>query len=412
MNRALDCDLGQPSLLSVDEAMLRLLDSVIPVKQTETILLDDALNRVLAKPVISSLSVPPADNSAMDGYAVRTVDLNEGVSTLPISQRIPAGSVGAPLEPGTAARIFTGAPVPVNADAVVMQEQVTEADGQAIFNNTVAVGENIRRAGEDIQKGEIIIKAGKILRAQELGLIASIGIPQVSVYKRLKVAIFITGDELVRPGESLQPGQIYNSNLFTFTGLLQSLNCEVVTLPHVPDDIDATKKALSHAAKNADLILSSGGVSVGEEDYVRVALQELGELTMWRMAIKPGKPVAYGHVDGTPFIGLPGNPVSVFVTFCWLVAPYIKLMQGRDYVPPAPMQVKAGFEWLKSGKRREYVRAQLLQDNGNPVAKIYPHQGSGVLSSTSWADGLVEILEGQTVNEGDTVKYWCFESLL
>lgn len=413
--KAADCDAGSASLLSVDEAMQRLLDGVVSLDDTETIPLADGLGRVLAKPVVSPVSVPPADNSAMDGYAVRVADMTASMNTLPVTQRIPAGSVGQPLEPGTAARIFTGAPIPRHADAVIMQEQVTEQAGQMMTDRPVTAGQNIRLAGEDIETGETIIEAGRPLRGQELGLTASVGIAQVTVYRRLRVAIFITGDELVNPGQPLQPGQIYNSNFYTLTGLLQTLGCEVVTLPHVPDDLVATREALGEAAARADLILSSGGVSVGEEDYVRLALQESGILDMWRLAIKPGKPVAFGHVDQVPFIGLPGNPVSVFVTFCWLVSPCIKLMQGRQESAPLARDVVADFSWTKAGKRREYVRARLAQPldlHDEASVSIYPHQGSGVLSSVSWATGLVEIREGQTVAKGDRVRYWGFEQLL
>jgi molybdopterin molybdotransferase len=407
-----DCDTPIKSeLISVEVALKQLLDGAIPVSQTETVDLQNALSRVLAAPVLSSINVPPASNSAMDGYAVRSTDT--GVNNeMPVSQRIPAGTTGTVLQPGTAARIFTGAPIPEGADAVVMQEHVETFDGGIRFSGPVEAGTNVRAAGEDIQAGVTILEKGKRLRAQELGLAASIGGGHLTVYRKLKVAIFVTGDELVSPGQALEPGQIYDANRYTLQGLLQQMGCEVVSLPVVKDDLEETREALAKAAAEADLIISSGGVSVGEEDYVRMALEELGKLEMWRIAIKPGKPLAYGHVGQVPFIGLPGNPVSVFVTFCWMVAPFIKLMQGQGYTPPVPILARANFEWSKAGTRREYVRARMDLKDDQPVVTIYPNQGSGVLSSACWANGLAEIPEHQTVGTGELIKFWYFETLL
>jgi molybdopterin molybdotransferase len=407
-----DCDTPlQAALISAEAAREQLIAAAVAVRQTESVPLVDALNRVLAGPVKSSMNVPPASNSSMDGYAVRSGDTAE-MNEMPVSQRIPAGTAGTTLQTGTAARIFTGAPIPDGADAVVMQEDVETTQAGIRFAGPVKAGTNVRMAGEDIHAGSTILDAGKLLRPQELGLAASIGVGELQVYRKLKVAILVTGDELVSPGEPLAAGQIYDANRYTLGGLLQQLNCEVVSLPVVRDDPGATRGALLKASAEADLIVSSGGVSVGEEDYVRLALQELGKLEMWRIAIKPGKPLAYGEINRVPFIGLPGNPVSVFVTFCWLVAPFIKLMQGQSWVPPVPIRVKAAFEWPVAGIRREYVRARMELEGDLPVVSIYPNQGSGVLSSACWANGLVEIPEHETVHPGDHVKFWYFETLL
>ena len=407
-----DCDTPTgSSLISVEDAQQQLMAGARPIEQTESVVLIDALGRVLAQPVASMINVPPASNSSMDGYAISSSDTGQH-NEMTVSQRIAAGTTGTPLEPGTAARIFTGAPIPDDADAVVMQEAI-ETTGDAIrFAGPIEAGANVRKAGEDILAGSTILEKGVRLRAQELGLAASIGVAELTVYRKLKVAIFVTGDELVRPGESLGPGQIYDANRYTLTGLLQQMGCEVIALPVVRDNLADTRDALKQAAADSDLIISSGGVSVGEEDYVRIALEELGELEMWRIAIKPGKPLTYGHVNQVPFLGLPGNPVSVYVTFCWMVAPFIKLMQGQVYHPPAPVMAEADFEWPRAGIRREYARARMELVDNQPKVSIYPNQSSGVLSSTCWANGLVEIPEHQTVTAGEEVKFWYFETLL
>ena len=407
-----DCDTPlQAALISAEAAREQLMAAAVAVKQTESVSLVEALNRVLAEPLKSSMNVPPASNSSMDGYAVSSADTSE-LNEMPVSQRIPAGTAGTRLQTGTAARIFTGAPIPDGADAVVMQEDVETTQAGIRFSGPITSRSNVRMAGEDILAGSTILDAGKLLRPQELGLAASIGAGKLQVYRRLKVAILVTGDELLSPGEPLAAGQIYDANRYTLSGLLQQLNCEVVSLPVVRDDPVATRDALLKASAEADLIVSSGGVSVGEEDYVRLALQELGKLELWRIAIKPGKPLAYGEINQVPFIGLPGNPVSVFVTFCWLVAPFIKLMQGQTWAPPVPIRVNAAFEWPAAGIRREYVRARMELQDDLPVVTIYPNQGSGVLSSACWANGLVEIPEHETVQPGDHVKFWYFETLL
>ena len=404
-----DC-CASPGLISVDDAIKKILEQGVSVSDTENIEILDALGRVLASDLKSGINVPGYDNSAMDGYAVRSEDcLSEGVS-LNVSQRIPAGTVGLPLKANTAARIFTGAPVPDNADVVVMQEQCERQEDVVTINAKVTSGQNIRKAGEDIASGATILQQGKQLRPQELGLIASVGINTIPVYRKLRVATFFTGDELVTPGNDLADGQIYNSNRYTLRGLLQANHCEVTDLGIVPDTLEDTRKVLQRASENADLVITSGGVSVGEEDYVRVALEELGELSMWRIAMKPGKPVAFGKVNDALFMGLPGNPVSVFVTFLLFARPLILKMQGLNKTKAEVQFLTAGFNY-SAGKRQEYLRARVEHDLTGAVVKLFPHQGSGVLSSASWADGLVEIKVGESVKQGDKVRYISFNEL-
>ncbi len=393
--------------MSVDDALLKLLDPVSSVKQVETVSVEIALGRVLAEDVSSTINVPGYDNSAMDGYAVNSKDCSETGAQLPVTQRIPAGQIGAPLEKGSAARIFTGAPVPSGADAVVMQELCDREGDMVTINTVVNAGCNVRKAGEDIGKGNIVLETGACLRPQELGLIASVGLAEIPVKRKLKVATFFTGDELVEPGDKLNQGQIYNSNKYTLKGLLQTTGCEIIDLGIVPDTLEDTVEVLKKASSVADLVVTSGGVSVGEEDYVRIALEQLGELTMWRIAMKPGKPVAYGKVDNAVFMGLPGNPVSVFVTFLILARPLIFKMQGIEKYRNIFTKVRAEFEW-PAGKRQEYLRVRLEQGSDDTVAKLFPHQGSGVLSSASWADGLIEVNINQQIKRGDIVNYLPF----
>ena len=407
--KTVDC-CASPGLLSVEQAIEKILSPAMPVEETETVDILDALNRVLAEDLHSGIDVPGYDNSAMDGYAVYSEDCQSSGSKLPVSQRIPAGQVGAPLEKGTAARIFTGAPIPEGADAVVMQE-MCEADGSSVTINTVVkAGANVRRAGEDIAQGGAVLKTGKRLRAQELGLLASVGLAEFKVKRKLKVATFFAGDEIVAPGQPLAPGQIYNSNRYTLRGMLQAMDCEVIDLGILPDTLDATVDVLKRAASSADLVITSGGVSVGEEDYVRIALEKLGELSMWRIAMKPGKPVAFGKVDNALFMGLPGNPVSVFVTYLLFARVLILKLQGADDYLAKRVSVIADFDWPEI-KRQEYLRVRLIQKDKQTVAQIYPHQGSGVLSSASWAEGLVEVLIGKEIKKGDAVSYLPFEGL-
>lgn len=404
-----DC-CSSSDLLSVDQAIDKILSQAAPVEQVETVGILDALNRVLAVDLYSTIDVPGYDNSAMDGYAVNSEDCSTSGSELPVTQRIPAGQAGAELEKGAAARIFTGAPIPAGADAVVMQEMCQQVEDKVVINTVVEAGCNVRQAGEDIKRDSIVLSAGSRLRPQELGLLASVGLAEFKVKRRLKVATFFTGDEIVAPGQALSPGQIYNSNRYTLSGLLQAMNCEIIDLGIVPDTLEATMQVLKQAAESADVVITSGGVSVGEEDYVRIALEQLGQLSMWRIAMKPGKPVAFGRVGNAMFMGLPGNPVSVFVTFLVLARALILKMQGVDDVMLKRVSVIADFDWPKI-QRQEYLRVQLIQKDGRTVAQIYPHQGSGVLSSASWADGMVEVSVGKKINKGDAVEYLSFEGL-
>ena len=405
-----DC-CASPGLISVEQAVEKILSQAEPVVQLEQVAILDALNRVLAEDPHSTIDVPGYDNSAMDGYAVRSEDCLASGTALPVTQRIPAGQVGTFLEPGSAARIFTGAPVPEGADAVVMQEMCQQDGEHVTINTIVKTGSNVRRAGEDIAKGGVVLNAGKRLRPQELGLLASVGLAEFKVKRKLKVATFFTGDEIVSPGQPLAPGQIYNSNRYTLLGLLQSMGCEVVDLGIVPDTLDATVDVLKQAASGADLVITSGGVSVGEEDYVRIALEKLGELSMWRIAMKPGKPVAFGKVENALFMGLPGNPVSVFVTFLLFARALILKLQGADDYLAKRVSMIADFDWPKI-KRQEYLRVRLTQKDNQAVAQLYPHQGSGVLSSASWADGMVEVKIDNEIKRGDMVDYLSFEGLL
>ena len=398
-------------MLSADQLLDALLERARGLTATETVAVTASRGRVLAAPLTSAITVPPHDNSAMDGYAVRVADVAAGETTLPVSQRILAGAVGEALAPGTAARIFTGAPVPPGADAVLMQEDCSLADdGEAIVVNKLPrPGENIRRAGEDIRAGAEVLAAGTRIGAAEMGLAASVGLGALPVYKKLKVACFFTGDELVTPGEPLAPGQIYNSNRYTLSGLLNGLGCELIDFGIVPDTLEATEAALDGAASIADVVITSGGVSVGEADYVKAAVEKLGRVEMWKVAMKPGKPIVYGRVGDADFIGLPGNPVSAFVTFCLFVRPFLLKRMGAENVLYRAFAAQADFAWTKAGARREFLRAR-LQPNGRLA--LFPNQSSGVLTSCAWADGLVDLAIGETVQPGDWLRFIPFSELL
>jgi len=405
---------GAKRTLTKQEAIDFLASRVEPIADTETLATEAALGRVLAAPVVSAIQVPGWDNSAMDGYAIRHADLAEHDGRLPVAQRIPAGTAGAPLAPGTAARIFTGAPVPDGTDTVVVQE-VCERDGDHVIIPTdIKAGGNIRRAGEDIESGSAVIAAGTRLAPQHLGLAASVGVAELRVYRRLRVAVLASGDELVMPGTPLGPGQIYNSNRFALIGLLQSLGCEVLDLGIVADTLEATKDALRRGAASADLIVASGGVSVGEEDHIRPAVEALGTLELWNIAIRPGKPVVFGRVAGTPFFGSPGNPVSLFVTFCLFGRPIVRRLQGlTGDAAPRTLKIRAGFDWPKPDKRTEFHRARIETGaDGEPELAVYPTRSSAVLSSVAWADGFVEIPPGRTFQRGDLVDFLSFSDLL
>ena len=404
------------NLLSYDEALTRLLAGATPVRDTESVPTQAAAGRVLAAPLVSTLDVPPLDNTSMDGYAVRCADVPASGTRLAVAQRIPAGSVGHTLAPGTAARIFTGAPLPAGADAVVMQELCAVEGGAVTINHVPRPGEWIRRRGEDIAAGAEVLAAGTRLTAAHVGVAASVGAARLTVFRRLRVALFSTGDELAMPGEPLKPGGIYNSNRYTLRALLEAMGCVVDDCGIVPDRREATQVALRDAAAANDLILTSGGVSVGEEDHVKPSVEAEGRLDLWKIAIKPGKPLAFGAVrrgdgdDGSEaaFIGLPGNPVSSFVTFLVLVRPFILRAQGAAQALPLGLERRADFDF-PGDPRREFLRARVNADGG---LDLFGNQSSGVLTSCTWADGLVDNPAGQAIARGDRVRFLPFSELL
>ncbi len=400
-------------MLTFEQALEKLLAAAQPVEEIRSLPLTAAAGRVLAVAQRSTVAVPPLDNSAMDGYAVRAADVIVAGACLPVSQRIPAGTVGMPLQPGTAARIFTGAPVPAGADAVVMQELCEHGEGGVVINQVPHLEQNIRRAGEDIAVGDEILKPGIRLRAQDIALAAAAGLPELPVYRRVRVGVFITGDELVQPGEPLPPGAIYNSNRYALRALLEGMGCEVRDLGTVPDSLDATRDALRRSAADNDLIITSGGVSVGEEDHVKPAVDAEGQLDMWKIAIKPGKPLAFGEVrkpDGKAwFIGLPGNPVSAMVTFMIMVRPFVLRLQGVADVTPRSFDLRADFDWPRPDVRAEFLRARMNDSGG---VDLYPNQGSGVVTSLCWGDGLIMNPPAQAIRPGDRVRFVPYAELL
>jgi len=457
---------ARPGLMALDEALAALLATAQPLAELETLPLDEADGRVLAQDLLAALDVPGFDNSAMDGYAVRAAEVAAAHAAglaLPVSQRIGAGAVGVALQPGTVARIFTGAPIPAGADAVLVQEDAepgTDASGspQVCFQKPARLGQHIRRRGEDIAYGQVVLPAGTLLGPAEIGLAASLGAATLRVRRRLRVALLSSGDELIEPGriapEHLPPGAIYNSNRYFLRALLQRLGCVVSVCAPVPDRLDATVAALREAAQGHDLVLSSGGVSVGEADHLKAAVQALGGLHLWQLAIKPGKPFAHGWLErgatsasaqaaacpDSPatagpvfaasqrchYIGLPGNPVASYVTFLLLVQPFVRCLQGvqgqdgpAQGAPdvsgraslglPQPIELPAHFDWPSVERRREFLR---VRRNAAGGLDLYPNQGSGVLSSIAWADGLVDKAPGQTIAHGDRVPYWPFGAVL
>jgi molybdopterin molybdotransferase len=408
----------RPALLSLDDALPQLLAQAHALSALQTVSTFEADGRVLAQDVVSALQVPPQDNSSMDGYAVRAADCAQAGAVLRVTQRIPAGTHGTQLNAGEAARIFTGAPIPPGADAVAMQEDCEALEGDQVqVNKAVPAGQWIRRSGEDVTRGATVLSKGTRLTPAELGLAASIGLAQLQVSARPRVALFSTGDELVMPGdvapEAMPAGAIYNSNRFFLRAMLQRLGCEVTDLGIVPDKRDATIAALRDAAQHHDLILTSGGVSVGEEDHIKPAVESLGELNLWQLAIKPGKPFAYGKVnrDGGAchFMGLPGNPVSSFVTFLLLVRPFVLALQGVTKTEITRTDMTAHFDWPRADKRREFLR---VKRNAQGGLDLFPNQSSGVLTSAVWGDGVVDNPVGQTISKGDTVRFISFAEWL
>jgi molybdopterin molybdotransferase len=405
-------------MLSAVEALAHLLKNASPVNEEETVPTQAALGRVLAKDIASQVDVPPLDNTSMDGYAVRSSEITQVGTVLRMAQRIPAGSVGQSLETGTIARIFTGAPIPQGADAVVMQEDCIVQDQNELvqINSIPNAGQWIRRRGEDLTAGKLALTAGSLLRPQQLGVAASAGYAQLPVKRKVRVAAFFTGDELSLPGEPLKPGGIYNSNRDTLLGVIRSLGCEATDYGIVPDRLEATRAALRTASANHDLIITSGGVSVGEEDHIKPAVNAEGRLDLWQIAIKPGKPLAFGAVrkqqqsdQETWFIGLPGNPVSSFVTFLLFVRPFILKLQGRSDLSSPSYLMRADFDWLKPDRRNEFLRVKINTQGG---LDLFPNQSSGVLTSAAWGDGLLDCPAGQGFKKGDMVRYIPFSGLL
>ena len=398
------------------EALEHLLAQAKPSAEIEVVSTQNALGRILASDILSQVDVPPMNNTQMDGYAVRVADVQAAGQSFVVSQRIPAGHVGTELASGTIARIFTGATIPSGADAVVMQEDCVVNGDKVTIQEVPKQGQWIRLQGEDLKAGGVALTKGTYLRAQELGVAASAGYDQLSVIKKIKVAAFFTGDELTLPGQPLKPGAIYNSNRDTLLACIRSLGCEATDLGIVPDTLEATRDALQRASKDHDLIITSGGVSVGEEDHIKPAVTAEGRLDMWQIAIKPGKPLAFGavrkqgaeHLE-TWFMGLPGNPVSSFVTFLLFVRPFIAKLQGRTHSNTPAIMMRADFDWPKADRRNEFLRVRINAQGG---LDLFPNQSSGVLTSASWADGLVDNPPLQAIKPGDMVKYMPFSGMI
>jgi molybdopterin molybdotransferase len=393
-----------------DEALAHLIKQANPTNNTETIAITDALGRVLAEDIISNINVPAHDNSTMDGYALKLDSLKK-TDTFTVSQRIAAGETGVPLADNTIARIFTGAKIPPNVDAVIMQEEteLLETDNRVkISAKNTRGGQNIRRIGEDITLGDTILNKGHLLQSQDLGLITSIGIEKVKVYQPLTIATFTTGSELLEPGQKPEEGKIYNANRYVLAGAIPALGFKLIDLGIIPDTLTDTINAMKKAAELADAVITTGGVSVGEEDHIKPAIEQLGQLDLWKVKMKPGKPLAFGYINHTPFIGLPGNPVSAFATFKLFATPYLKTMQGQSNTTPSPIWITANFATNKAQFRREFARGKLINKQQQTQVELYPNQGSGVLSSTVWADGFVVIPEDTLINLGDKVAFYPF----
>lgn len=401
------CDSGQ--LMPVDEAIEQLLAQAPPAPPTEVIPLGQAAGRVIAEELFSPLDLPCWDNSAMDGYALRAADVPEQGGYLVLAGRIAAGhSSDELLQAGQTVRIFTGAPLPPGADSVVPQERC-RVYGQRIWCPPLRLGEHVRKRGEEMQRGQRLLRVGQRLRAQEVGLLASAGIPWVKVYRPLRVCLLSSGDELREPGESLAPGQIYNSNRHLVTALLRGWGVEVLDYGVMADALAASRDALILASSECDLLLTTGGVSVGEEDHLKQAIQELGRVDFWRLAIQPGKPLAFGEVAGKPWIGLPGNPSAALITALVVVRPFLLRAQGVERVLPVPVQVPAGFEWPTPNNRRQYLRARLSPGaDGQLRAVLHPQQSSAMLTAACWADGLVIVEREQLLLKDAPVPFLSF----
>jgi molybdopterin molybdotransferase len=407
------CGCDGHDLLPVDQVIEHLLSRAPAPPKVEFVALEVALGRVLAEEVLAPSDVPAWDNSAMDGYALCAADLPIEGGFLPLAGRIAAGDTGQiQLLAGHAVRIFTGAPLPPGADTVVAQEDC-RAEGAGVWLPAAKVGAHVRGQGEELRSGSLLLTAGQRLRPQEIGLLASIGMAQVAVYRRLRVGLLSSGDELREPGQTLAPGQIYNANRFSLGAVLRSLGMEVHDYDVMADDLAASRDALSLAASEWDMLLTSGGVSVGEEDHLKQAIRELGQLHLWRLAIQPGKPLAFGEVGGKPWLGLPGNPAAALITALIVARPFLLKAQGRAVVMPQGLQLTAGFSWPKARPRRQYLRARLqANDAGQLLVQMHPQQGSAMLSSACWSDGLAVIEIGQTLQAGDAVTYLSFAELL
>ena len=403
------------SLMSADDALSFLIDSASVTAKTEAVSLDDSLGRILASDIHSTINVPGFDNSAMDGYtiALNNSQVAQENLSFKVVDRIAAGSTGKDLNSGSAARIFTGAPIPKGANTVVMQEEckLSEDKSQITVARAINLNENIRPTGNDILKGNVILSSGKQIKPQDISLAASVGVGELVVFKKIKVGVFFTGDELVEPGNPLSSGKIYNSNRYALVALLKQVGCDVVNLGNIEDKLDATCDALEALESKCDLIMTTGGVSVGEEDHVKPAVEKLGELNLWKIRMKPGKPLAYGKVKQTPFIGLPGNPVSSFVTFCIFSLPFIKKMQGNSNYESKILKVKTNFDCKRAKPRREYARVRIDHSTETPLANLFPKQGSDVMSSVVWADGIIEIPENTTFETGTILNYYSMSEL-
>ena len=403
------------SLMSADDALSFLIDSASVTAMKEAVSLDDSLGRILASDIHSTINVPGFDNSAMDGYTIALNDTQVAQENLSfdVVDRIAAGSTGNDLKIGNAARIFTGAPIPNGANTVVMQEECTlsEDKSQITVKRAINLNENIRPTGNDILKDNVILSSGRQIKPQDISLAASVGVGELVVFKKIKVGVFFTGDELVEPGNPLTPGKIYNSNRYALVALLKQVGCDVINLGNIEDKLDATCEALEALESQCDLIMTTGGVSVGEEDHVKPAVEKLGELNLWKIRMKPGKPLAYGKVKQTPFIGLPGNPVSSFVTFCIFSLPFIKKMQGNSNYESKILKVKTNFDCKRAKPRREYARVRIDHSTETPLANLFPKQGSDVMSSVVWADGIIEIPEDTTFETGTILNYYSMSEL-